>query len=130
MCGEDLRSEELNKKETEYLISERLSFRLQRTVARRIKVAVSLGTGSVLLVGGSGPWGNSSESKNHEPVDSRTASWRENHPAASSNVKGNNVQEERTRGLVQQLRVLGRHDDDALDTQETSCYVLEGSHTA
>ncbi|XP_034940814.1 uncharacterized protein [Chelonus insularis] len=75
------------------------------------QVAVSLGTGSVLLVG-------STEEGEKEAEKTR----------GTTNFKDVNqksvVNEQETQGLVQ-LRTVDR-DEALVDVQETSCYVLEG----
>ncbi|KMQ81885.1 oxidoreductase domain-containing protein [Lasius niger] len=70
---------------------------------RWIVVAVSLGGGTILLIG--------------EP-DEIAGGWR----SASRN---DDLRPQRTQGLVQ-LRVVNLDED--VDVQETSCYVHEGPH--
>ncbi|XP_063974537.1 uncharacterized protein LOC135161151 [Diachasmimorpha longicaudata] len=90
-----------------------------KTLSRRpnTQVAVSLGTGSVLLVGSS-----ESSSGGASPGEM----WRY---CTTTNDKVNGSPKESlainaTQGLVQ-LRTVER-DEALMDTQETSCYVLEG----
>lgn len=99
------------------------------------QVAVSLGTGSVLLVGSSTTTDNAdnhrgSSDDSHAPpslADPRqrgSADGAGKHGDDPAGLENTRLQ---TRGLVQ-LRILGGAED-SLDTQETSCYVLEGSNT-
>ncbi|XP_076167132.1 uncharacterized protein LOC143146586 [Ptiloglossa arizonensis] len=70
------------------------------------QVAVSLGSGSVLLVGCTG----------------RIEEW----TGEESNNQTAQEHSQRTQGLVQ-MRVIDLNED--VDTQETSCYVYEGTES-
>ena len=98
------------------------------TLRMNFQVAVSLGTGSVLLVGSSTTPDNV---ETHGSNDSRLPPSLTTGDADTNVVNDPTIhehnQQHQTRGLVQ-LRILGR-TEDTVDTQETSCYVLEGSNT-
>ncbi|XP_011303815.1 uncharacterized protein [Fopius arisanus] len=94
-----------------------------KTLSRRpnTQVAVSLGTGSVLLVGSSESSGGTRDGEMWRDCSAMTTRSSENngisHQDGQPTINA-------TQGLVQ-LRTVDR-DEASVDTQETSCYVLEG----
>lgn len=79
-------------------------------------MAVSLGTGSVLLVGPGMDGAVAKSEKENCPKN--------NHDDNIESKLFATTIDQPTHGLVQ-LRMVN-HDEASMDTQETSCYVLEG----